>query len=797
MLPTSMAPAVRAQAKLASAAGLAASGCLLALAMPAFAQQSAPPAATAAASPQAQQVAQAAPAQVAPVATASDAVALPPVVVQGATLAAPAPARKKPTVDNDPPPPPTPEPVKAKKVKPAPKPEPVAAKPKSKPTGGGTQTGGASATGGGNASGGDSGAYESGASAADGTNSGSSTSGDTAGGIGGGTPVERQGASVTVLTRADIEAQQTRSAVELLRALPGVNVTRTGSAAGLTTVSLRGGGSQHTLVLIDGMEANDPSDGAFDFSNLASDDIERIEVIRGPMSGIYGSKAVGGVINILTRGGRGPLTLQARVEAGSQGTTDVSGRVSGGNDRAWIAASVSARKTHGFNIAPAGGDELDGARQTTLSLRAGVQIVDGVTLDVTVRNMKKSGDRDGFMSTGGLATAFDDPSTFSTNVWMTGANLRWDSMDGALTQMFKVARTQTTNTDLDLSFPAFPFASANEGIVTRYGYLTTYRFATPGVLGARHTVTALIERETEEFTPSGDFADGLHRERNRNSVAGEYSVDLLDRLTLSGNVRHDGNESFQDYDTWRAAASLRLPEIGLRPHASVGTAVKFPTMFEQFGSTGLFQPNPLLKPEESFGWDAGVELTFARGLALVDVTYFENTLTNSITTTFSPKFTAINLAGESQRRGVEVAARARLTRELTLGGAYTWLDARDPDGAQSIRRAPHTGRADLNYAFLGGKANLNAAAIYNSGGLDIGLNPDFSTTRVALHDYWLVNLAASYKIAPGVELFARGENLLDAKYQELFGYNTSGITAFAGVKLTYEDPATASWAKYK
>ncbi len=775
-------------------AAVAAAGCL-ALAAPAFAQQSPPPvAATAApAAPAAQQVAQSAPA-----AAASDAVPLPPVVVQGATLAAP-PTKKKPVVDNDPPPPPASEPAKAKKAKPAaPKPEPVITKPKGKPVGGGTQAGSGGGGGGGGASAASSSADSAAAAATDAApEAGFGGSAAEAGGPSGvGTPVERQGASVSVLTRADIEAQQTRSAVELLRALPGVEVTRTGSAAGLATVALRGGGSQHTLVMIDGMEANDPSDGAFDFSNLSSDDIERIEVIRGPMSGIYGSKAVGGVVNIITRGGRGPLTLQTRAEAGSRGTTDVSGRVSGGTDRIWFAATVSAMKTRGFNIAPEG-DELDSARRTTLSLRAGAQIVDGVTLDVTVRNMRKSGDRDGFMPVTGLATAVDDASTFSTNVWMTGANLRWDSLDGALTQMLKVAHTQTTNVDQDLSFPAFPFNSSNEGIVTRYGYLATYRFGTPGLLGARHTVTGLIERETEEFTPSGDFADGVRRERNRNSVAGEYSVELMDRLTLSGNVRHDGNESFQDHDTWRTAASLRLPELGLRPHASVGTSVKFPTMFEQFGSTGLFVPNPNLKPEESFGWDAGLEVTFLRGLALVDVTYFETELSNSITTTFSPKFTAVNLAGESKRHGVEVAAKARITRELTLGGAYTWLDATDPDGRQSIRRAPHTGRVDLNYAFLGGKANFNTAAIYKSGGLDIGLNPDYSTTRVALADYWLVNVAASYKVAPGVELFARGENLLDARYQELYGYASPGISVFGGVKLTYEDPATASWAKYK
>jgi vitamin B12 transporter len=232
----------------------------------------------------------------------------------------------------------------------------------------------------------------------------------------------------------------------------------------------------------------------------------------------------------------------------------------------------------------------------------------------------------------------------------------------------------------------------------------------------------------------------------------------------------------------------------VRPHASVGTAVKLPTMFEQFGITANFTPNPNLVPEESFGWDAGLEFTFLKERAFLDITYFNADLTNKIFGTEPVpgepgRITSVNLPGQSTREGVEIAGRVKLTNQLTVGAAYTYTDARDPDGVREIRRPPHAARADLGYSFASGRGSVTLGVIYN-GTMDdqAFLLPNFQQQRVILDPYWVANAAVSYKLQRGVQLFGRVENLFDQRYQEVFGFEAAPVSAFAGIKLTFGGP---------
>jgi vitamin B12 transporter len=260
---------------------------------------------------------------------------------------------------------------------------------------------------------------------------------------------------------------------------------------------------------------------------------------------------------------------------------------------------------------------------------------------------------------------------------MQGANLTWDTLGGNLTNVLKVARNETHRID---NSPTTLFTSDNLGETLRYAYTGTYRFGVPGLGNA---VTWLVEREDESFTPNSSssdpffpFADdGIPRERERLSYAGEWRGDIADRLFVTAGVRRDDNDTFEDFTTWRTTATLQLPEIGLRPHASAGTAVKSPTMFEQFGTIPLFfTPNPDLIPEESFGWDAGVEFAFGSRRTVLDVTYFESEIENQING-FAPgpggTFTSVNREGVGHRKGVEVAGSWEIFRGLTLSGAYS------------------------------------------------------------------------------------------------------------------------------
>lgn len=606
-----------------------------------------------------------------------------------------------------------------------------------------------------------------------------------------GVPANQIGSAVSVVTGAQLRAQQIRHAADALRSLPGVHVSRTGSGGGPTQIRIRGAEANHTLVLIDGIEAGDPKDGELDWSNLLAEDVERIEVIRGAQSGIYGSRAIGGVINIITRGGKGPLTLTSRVEFGSYGTRDVSTRASGGTDQFWLSIAGNYREQNGFNWAIYGSED-DPWDNGTINVKGGFKVIDGMTLDFVVRDTKKNvhSDNESLLPQTGLIGAVDTADESTSELFLGGVNLRWETFGGALTHIVKANRN-TMDVDYDSEWYG---PSAFESKADTISYLATYRFATPD-LAARHAFSGFVENKLEDFTPFVGYADTLKREREALSTVGEYRGEYFDRLFVDASVRHDDNDTFQDFTTWRSGVSLAIPEFNLRPHASVGTGVALPGMFEQFGYVaGDFIGNPNLKPEESFSWDMGVEFSVLRNRAVIDVTYFSADLKNKIEGTGN---SMVNLPGTSEREGIEISGRFLLTPQLTLGASYTYLDASDPDGLEEIRRAPHSGRADLNYVFANGRGNFNIAAIYNGDAFDNNWVSFLAPTRVVLDEYLLVNAAISYDVLPGLQIFGRVDNILDERYEEITGYNTLGIAAYGGLKITLEDPATAHWAKYR
>lgn len=623
-----------------------------------------------------------------------------------------------------------------------------------------------------------------------------------------GIPASRVGSAVSVVTGAELKNRQVRNAAEALRSLPGVSVSQQGGAQNLTVVRLRGAESNHTLVLIDGVEVNTGSEGFFDFSTLLVDDIAQIEVLKGPQSGLYSSGALGGVINIITRQGKGPLTFRARAEGGAFGTRDGMIGVSGGTDRAHASVTLSGRKTDGFDISDAGTED-DGGKFSTFSFTGGVMVFDNLKLDATLRRAHRQGDRDGTNDVvNGLFVASEEGSTFASDLWLGRLEATLDTFDGAWVHKVFITGTENDTRDLDLGPFSPPGGQRSHQISTmhKYGYLSTYRLEGPAGMPVRHFITGLAEHQEELFEQP--LQADARFSRNRDSVAGEIRGEYFNDLTLTANVRHDNNQGFEDATTWRVSSSLRPFSSAVRLHSSAGTGIKYPSFSEQFGVFTGFVANPNLKAERSFGWDAGIEVTFLGGKGVIDVTYFNANLENEIDFNFVPPaiacggvpfcFIPFNRTGESQRDGIEVSGRLLIMDGLSVGAAYTYLDARESTGEEEVRRAPHSGRADLNYAFANGKGNFNLAAVYNGRMQDLGFSAvTFASERVTLDGYWLVTAAASYEIAPGMELFGRVENLLDQDYEEVFGFNTAGLAAYAGLRFTFEEPSTRDWARYK
>lgn len=610
-----------------------------------------------------------------------------------------------------------------------------------------------------------------------------------------GIPLERIGTSVSVLTRGDIERAQYRSAADALRGLPGVSVSGSGTEGSLTVVRIRGAESRHTLVVIDGVEMNSGTDGIFDFSNLTADDIERIEVLRGPQSGLYGNGALGGVINIQTKSGRGPLTLRAQTEAGSLGTRRLGAQLSGGNDKIWGSFSATGYTTDGFNISTSG-NELDGTRIASFAARGGLALSSALKVEGSFRQQNTvAGFDQGFAT---LYKGFFAPADapYIGDGWTRVANINatLDTFGKAWIHNFYVQGAQTLR--IDTSTTVLESTSLNG----KFGYKSTWLLEGSRDSPVRHFITGLMERRTESFEQPNFSPEPFHT-RNRNSIAGEIRGEYFKSLFLAATLRHDQNDTTENFTTWHVDGSYILPGKIFRLHASAGNGVKYPSFGDLFGFFTGFAPNPNLKPEQSVGYDFGIETKLLNGRALIDTTYFNSDLTNEIAISCPPPtFICVpyNLATPSTRQGIEVAGKYLLTPQITLGAAYTYLHAREDIKTQEVRRPPHQGRVEVNYAMADGRGNLNLSGIYNGDMKDVVTDAAFNTVYTTLPSYWLVRVAASYKLQPGVEFFGRVENALNQHYQEVFGYNgTAGTTAFAGVKLTFggKDGVGGTWAK--
>jgi vitamin B12 transporter len=602
------------------------------------------------------------------------------------------------------------------------------------------------------------------------------------------------GSSVSVVTGAELEARQIRHAADALRSLPGLAVNQNGGAGALTQVRIRGAEGNQVKVIIDGVEVNSLDRGEFDFATLLATDIDRIEVIRGPQSGIYGANALSGVINIVTRKGDGPARVSASAEAGSFGTHQVTAGASAGSDRAYLSLSAASRETDGFNISRFG-TEKDGSEQQAIFARGGWAPSDIFRIDAMGRFQSNDTDIDSDVDGNGL---LDDVRGFTNDREQTmGAiSAELDTFGKAWKHKVFANILQDDFVSVD---PSLPLPFTNEGERTKYGYQTTYT-AHAGDFGT-HTLTGLIEQIDESFEGRGNeqlnfppFFVGRETvaERSDTGYAAEWQGAFAEKLFLSANIRRDDKDSFEDATTWRLTGAYVIPETATRFHTSYGKGITDPTFFEQFGSAVDFLGNPGLTPEASIGWDFGVEQKFWANRLIVDLTYFRADLTDEISSEaldldgdgFPETTRPINLSGESERQGIEIAVSAQLTPALLLTGAYTFTDADSPDGTEEIRRPPHAARLGLAYLFAEGRGRLNANVTYNGEMKDECFGSACPARFVRLDNYVLIDVAASYKLTDNIELFGRVENLLDTDYEEVFSYSSAPVSAFGGIMVS-------------
>lgn len=587
------------------------------------------------------------------------------------------------------------------------------------------------------------------------------------------------GSAISVVSRDEIERRQYRVATEALRQLPGVAVARAGGPGGQTSVFLRGAASEHTLVLVDGVEMNDPSApaGAYDFANLSLHDVERIEVLRGPQSTLYGSAAMGGVVQLFTRRGDPEERASLRVEAGTFGTWRSTAAASGGAGSVRWAGSATRLETEGISANPAetGAAEDDHDRVTGFSGRLDWSPDPALALAFTLRGH----DTETGLDQGGPAG--DDPNfRIRTDELTVRARARWRSAERWEQDLtVALARHDRESSDeVDSARPQTRSRGSFEGERWEVEWLHELETPLGRLSGGLEHERASAESRFRSEGPFGPFESEFPEEEA--SITGaflQHRGELRDRLHWSVGARVDDHERYGSAATWRAAPTLRFPRSGTRIRASYGTGFKAPSLFQ------LFDPgfgNPDLEPEESAGWDVGVEQSLAGERVSLSAAWFGTDYEELVRFSFPDGFANL---GAARVRGLEASVSTLPRDDVRISADYTWTDAeiatgRD-DGLPLLRRPRHAADLAVEWARPRGSAALLLRWVGERDDLDFTKSPG---ERVTLDPYWLVRLTGSARIGANLRLFARVENLLDEEYVEILFFRTPGRALYAGVE---------------
>ncbi|MEM7208693.1 MAG: TonB-dependent receptor [Pseudomonadota bacterium] len=585
---------------------------------------------------------------------------------------------------------------------------------------------------------------------------------------GGLTPVAANayGRASTIITAQEIIDRGITTVQDALRAVPGVSVN--GSGGNFTQVRIRGGEGNHTLILIDGVEAAG-GDGEYILSGLETANIERIEVLRGPQSVFYGSNASAGVINIITRKGGIGDEFRATFEAGD-GTT-LTGFASKRNEKGGVSFNFSRARDDGWDFSDDGGEEDKTDRQTMI-IKADYQILPALELGFSFRDATEDFDFDSNSFTATNADEYVvDSDAFATRDEQTfNLYAEVSPLNGRLTHRLSIEQTENERTDNG----GAPTETSTDAIK----YLMSIGLDEEPVAAADQLLNVLIEKERDSSSSNPDF------ERNTDSIALEYRGGFESGLDLQAGVRLDRNDPFEAASTWTLGVSHTL-DNGVRLHASKGTGIVNPSYFELYADAFGFVGNPDLEPERNESTDLGVEVPFLDGRGYVDITIFDETLTDEISSVSltAGGFTYENQTGDSTREGVEVSGQLAVTDDLDLRASYTYLEAENPDGSAEIRRAEREFAFGATLRAFDDKATFAANLRRISSLPDTQFFGSFET--VELPSITTLDVSARYALNNTVSLTSRVVNLTDEDTMEVWGYAGRPRQAYVGIDARY------------
>jgi vitamin B12 transporter len=597
----------------------------------------------------------------------------------------------------------------------------------------------------------------------------------------GDTPLSQVGQSVTVISADEIKTRQTVAVVDLLRTVPGVTFTRNGGIGTSTSVNIRGADSDQTVALIDGVKINDPSSpgSGFNFGNLLTGNISRIEVVRGSQSVLWGSQAIGGVINIITREPTQDLTFNANAEYGWRDTGQVVGNVSGKFGP--VSASVGVGYLRSDSISAfnevRGATELDGYENYGANAKFNIALSDAISVDLRGWYSNGTAGIDGFPAP--LFVFGDTNETAQTEEIVGYSGLNIALFDGRFRNRFAYAYTDTTRENLDLSgvtpFQTFDAKGKNE----RLEYQGNFDMA------EGYALTFGAETEKSSFRTVSFGGPASIADARLDSFYGQLSATPVNGLTLTAGARYDDSKTFGG-KTVLAANGVFSPNNGATTiRASYGEGFKVPSLFQLFSNFG----NTTLKPESSKSWDAGITQNLLDGAIEVGVTWFHRNTSNQIVfiscplprtgiCTNRPSGTYDNVA-RARAQGLEFGLKLKPVEALTVQANYSWIDAENrANGLKLARRPSQSVNAAIDYKWAFG---LETGATVTL----IGDSFDNASNTRQLDGYVLVDLRASFPVTEQISLYGRVENLFDEQYETIFRYGTPRRAAYAGVRMNF------------
>lgn len=587
-----------------------------------------------------------------------------------------------------------------------------------------------------------------------------------------GTETDRDdsGQAVSVIGRDTLENSQVQSISDILRTVPGISVARSGGVGSQTSVFIRGGESSQTLVLIDGVRINDPSspNAAFDFGALLTGNIDNVEILRGSNSIIWGSQAIGGVINIRNAPPQAGLSVRASGEYGAHDSVQARGNIAGGNERISASLGASYYRTDGISALSAG-TERDGYENLSLNGRVKVAVTD--TLDIDLRGYYNDG-----------RVEFDDPFALgpdsfpeTDNEQFAGyAGVNHVALNGRLKSRIGYSRTDLHRRGSEDGVPFSFNVNDLKGVIDRFEYIGSFDVAGPLTLifGAEH------ERSSARiFFPAGGGAGPDRAVSRVTSVFGQAIVRPVAGLSITTGVRHDDYNAYGGETSFGANFSYTPNGGKTRFRGSYGEGFRAPTLTEALLPFG----NPALKPETAKSHDLGIEQNLLDGRLSVAATYFRRTSDDTIIFSFT-SFQSENIA-RTRAEGVEVSLNLRPDDRLTLSAQYSLVDAtsRSPDasfGNRLARRPKDSASFSADWTSPWGPT-LGTVITITGDSFDDLANND------RIDGFVLASVHGTVPVTKGVELFGRIDNLFDEKYETVRGFGTLGRNAFIGVRVRY------------